>query len=158
MLRVDIRDIRRGPVRTEGELSPDDPTFEGLGLELVGPVSVHGQLQATGDGEYLWRGDLHGVVRGECRRCLTEVLDEVDVAVDAAVFSSDPDAVDDPDFYFLSDRAAAVDVGVVVREEMALATHAHLLLCRDDCAGLCPRCGADLNAGPCACHTPAEPA
>jgi uncharacterized protein len=157
MLRVDIRDLQRGPVRTEGQLQPDDPTFEGLGLDLVGPVVVHGQLQATGEGEYLWRGDLHGVVRGECRRCLTEVLDEVDVAVDAAVFSSDPDAVDDPDFYLLSDRAAAVDVGAVVREELALAAQAHLLLCRDDCAGLCPRCGADLNAGPCACHTPAEP-
>ena len=164
MLRVDIRDLQRGPVRTEGQLPPDDPTFEGLGLDLVGPVVVHGQLQATSEGEYLWRGDLHGVVRGECRRCLTEVLDEVDVAVDAAVFSSDPDAVDDPDFYFLSDRAASVDVGVVVREELALAAQANLLLlnlpstvlCRDDCAGLCPRCGADLNAGPCA-HTPAEP-
>ena len=118
---------------------------------------MQGQLQATGDGEYLWRGDLHGVVRGPCRRCLTEVLNEVDVTVDAAVFTSDPDAADDPDFYSLSDRAAAVDVRVVVREEMALATHAHLLLCRDDCAGLCPRCGADLNAGPCACHPPAEP-
>ena len=158
MLRVDIRDLQRGPVRTEGQLPPDDPIFEGLGLDLVGPVVVHGQLQATGEGEYLWRGDLHGVVRGECRRCLTEVLDEVDVAVDAAVFSSDPDAVDDPDFYLLSDRAASVDVGVVVREELALATQANLLLCRDDCAGLCPRCGADLNAGPCVCHTPAEPA
>lgn len=158
MLRVDIRDLQRGPVRTEGELPPDDPTFEGLGLDLVGPVVVHGQLQATAEGEYLWRGDLHGVVRGECRRCLTEVLDEVDVAVDAAVFSSDPDAVDDPDFYLLADRAASVDVGAVVREELALATQAHLLLCRDDCAGLCPRCGADLNAGPCACHNPAEPA
>jgi uncharacterized protein len=157
MLRVDIRDLRRGPVRTEGQLPPDDPTFEGLGLDLVGPVVVHGQLQATGEGEYLWRGDLHGVVRGECRRCLTEVLDEVDVTVDAAVFSSDPDAVDDPDFYLLSDRAASVDVGVVVREELALATQANLLLCRDDCAGLCSRCGADLNAGPCVCHTPAEP-
>jgi uncharacterized protein len=158
MLRVDIRDLQRGPVRTEGELPADDPTFEGLGLELVGPVVVHGQLQATGEGEYLWRGDVHGVVRGECRRCLTEVLDEVEVSVDAAVFSSDPDAVDDPDFYLLSDRAASVDVGLVVREEIALAAQAHLLLCRDDCAGLCPRCGADLNAGPCACHTPAEPA
>jgi uncharacterized protein len=114
-------------------------------------------LQATGDGEYLWRGDLHGVVRGECRRCLIEVIDEVDVAVDAAVFSADPEAVDDPDFYPLAERAAAVDVGAVVREELALAAHAHLLLCRDDCAGLCPKCGADLNAGPCACHTPAEP-
>jgi uncharacterized protein len=45
----------------------------------------------------------------------------------------------------------------VVREELALATPGHLLLCRDECAGLCPKCGADLNAGPCACRTPAEP-
>jgi uncharacterized protein len=157
MLRVDIRDLQRGPVRTVGELPPEDPTFEGLGLDLIGPVVVQGQLQATGDGEYLWRGDLHGVVRGECRRCLIEVIDEVDVAVDAAVFSSDPEAADDPDFYPLPERASTVDVGAVVREELALAAQAHLLLCRDDCAGLCPKCGADLNAGPCACHTPAEP-
>ena len=157
MLRVDIRDIERGPVRTVGELSPEDPTFEGLGLNLVGPVTVEGQLQVTGDGEYLWRGDLHGVVRGACRRCLTEVIDEVEIEVDAAVFSTDPEAANDPDFYPLAERAAAVDVGAVVREELALAAHAYLLLCRDDCAGLCPNCGADLNAGPCACHTPAEP-
>ncbi len=157
MLRVDIRDLQRGPVATVGHIPPEDPTFEGLGLHLVGPVSVQGHLQATGDGEYLWRGDVHGVVRGECRRCLTEVVDEVDVAVDAAVFSSDPEAVDDPDFYPLPDRAAIVDVAAVVREEFALAAQAHLLLCRDDCAGLCPKCGADLNAGPCACRTLAEP-
>lgn len=157
MLRVDIRDLQRGPVQTRAELAPDDPTFEGLGLDLVGPVRVEGQLQATGEGEYLWRGDLHGLVRGLCRRCLTDVLDEVDVKVDAAVFSTDPDAADDPDFYPLAERAPAVDLGAVVREELALSAQAHLLLCRDDCAGLCPKCGADLNAGPCACHTPAEP-
>jgi uncharacterized protein len=157
MLRVDIRDLLRGPARTTAELAPEDPTFVGLGLDLVGPVRVQGQLQATGDGEFLWRGDLHGTVRGECRRCLAVVVDPVDVAVDAAVFSSDPEAADDPDFYPLSERAAAVDVGAVVREEFALAAQAHLLLCRDDCAGLCPKCGADLNAGPCACRMPAEP-
>jgi uncharacterized protein len=157
MLRVDIRDLERGPVKTVSELAPEDPTFQGLGLDLVGPVTVQGQLQATGDGEYLWRGDLHGVVRGECRRCLTEVLDEVDVAVDAAVFTTDPEVADDPDYYPLPERAGSVDVGAVVREEFALAAHAHMLLCRDDCAGLCAKCGADLNAGPCACHIPAEP-
>jgi uncharacterized protein len=157
MLRVDIRDLHRGPVRTVGELRPDDPTFEGLDLGLAGPVRVTGQVQATGEGEYLWRGHIHAVTRGECRRCLVEVLDEVDVDVDAAVFSTDPEAADDPDFYPLPERAGAVDVGVVVREELALAGPPHLLLCRDDCAGLCPKCGADLNAGPCACRAPAEP-
>jgi uncharacterized protein len=72
------------------------------------------------------------------------------------MFSTDPEAADDPDFYPLAQRATAVDVGAVVREELALAP-AQLLLCRDDCAGLCPKCGADLNAGPCACRAPAEP-
>ena len=139
-------------------LDPHDPVFEGLGLGLTEPVSVTGQLQATGDGEYLWRGHVHGVVRGECRRCLTDVLDDVDIDVDAAVFSTDPDTADDPDFYPLSERATSVDVTEVVREELALAAQADLLLCRDDCAGLCPKCGADLNAGPCRCGTaPAEP-
>jgi uncharacterized protein len=157
MLRVDIRDLQRGPVRTVGELPPDDPTFEGLGLALAAPVQVNGQLQATGDGEYLWRGQIHAVLRGECRRCLTEVLDEVEVGVDAAMFSTDPEAADAPDFYPLPERASTVDVGAVVREELALATPGHLLLCRDECAGLCPKCGADLNAGPCACRAPAEP-
>ncbi|HET7426868.1 MAG TPA: DUF177 domain-containing protein [Gemmatimonadales bacterium] len=157
MLRVDIRDLQRGPVRTDGRLDPDDKVFEGLGLGLTGPVSVNGQLQVTGDGEYLWRGRIHGVVRGECRRCLTEVLDEVDIDVPAAVFSTDPEAADDPDFYPLAERAISVDLAEVVREELALAAQAALLLCRDDCAGLCPKCGADLNAGPCACTSPAEP-
>jgi len=130
MLRVDIRDLQRGPVRTVGELPPGDPAFEGLDLELAGPVQVKGQLQATGDGEYLWRGRIHAVVRGECRRCLTDVLDEVDVDVDAAMFTTDPEAADDPDFYPLPERAARVDVGAVVREELALATPAH-----PSCAG-----------------------
>lgn len=157
MLRVDIRDLKRGSVRTNGALDAHDPAFQGLGLDLVGSVSVDGQLQATGEGEYLWRGSVHGVVRGECRRCLAEVLEEIHVDVGAAVFSTDPDAADDPDFYPLPPRPTSIDLSVVAREELALAVPTGLLQCRDDCAGLCPHCGADLNAGPCACRTSAEP-
>jgi uncharacterized protein len=157
MLRVDIRDLQRGPVKTEGELRPDDPAFEGLDLDLIGPVSVTGQLQATGGGEYLWRGQLHATMQGECRRCLTDVRTDVDINVDAAVFSTDPDAADDADFYPLLERASHIDIRDVVREELALAAPARLLLCREDCAGLCLSCGADLNAGPCGCSAPAEP-
>jgi uncharacterized protein len=157
MLRVDIRDLQRGPVRTVGELSPDDPAFEGLDLNLGGPVSVSGQLQATGSGEYLWRGRVQGTLQGECRRCLTDVSTNVDINVDAAVFSSDPEAADDPDYYPLLERASHIDVRDVVREELALAVPTRLLLCREDCAGLCLGCGADLNAGPCGCSASVEP-
>jgi uncharacterized protein len=102
-------------------------------------------------------GEIQGTIQGECRRCLAEVEALVDIDVDAAVFSSDPEAADDPDFYPLPERASHVDVRDVVREELVLAASIRLLLCRDDCAGLCLSCGADLNAGPCGCSAPAEP-
>lgn len=157
MLRVDIRDLQRGPVRTVGELQPDDPAFKGLDLNLIGPVSVTGQLQATGQGEYLWRGRFQGALQTECRRCLADVRTELDIDVNAAIFSTDPEAADDPDSYPLLERASHIDIRDIAREELALAVPVRLLLCRDDCAGLCLTCGADLNAGPCGCSAPAEP-
>ena len=155
MLRVDIRDLDRGPVETDARLEAADPLFEGLGLTLVEPVDVTGRLQATADGEYLWRGHIQTTVAAECRRCLTPVRRPVDAGADV-LFSSDPDAADDPSVYPLAESATAVDVGEAVREELALAADPYVL-CREDCAGLCPRCGADLNAGACQCAAPAEP-
>ena len=154
MLRVDLRELHRGPVETVGRLDPDDPAFAGLDLELVGPVSVDGRLQETGPGEYFWRGRLRGARVANCRRCLTEVRPPIDVEFNV-LFSEDPDAADDPSVYPLPPRAATLDLGEAVREELALAVPP-FVLCREDCAGLCPRCGADLNAGPCQC-APAEP-
>jgi len=154
MLRVDLRDLNRGPVETVGGLEPDDPVLAGLGLDLIGPVSVEGRLQATGPGEYFWRARVQADVRSDCRRCLAEVVRHVDEDLDV-LFSDDPDAAEDPAVYLLPPGAAAIDLGDVVREELALAVPPYPL-CREDCAGLCPRCGADLNAGACAC-APAQP-
>ncbi len=155
MLLVDARRARRESVETIGQLDPSDAAFAGLDLHLAGPVAVHGRLQSTGEDEFLWRATVAGVVRGECRRCLRELAVPVDIAVDV-LFSADPDAADDPSVYPLTPPVQAIDVGAAVREELALAAPTYLL-CRDDCPGLCPRCGADLNAGSCVCAAPAEP-
>ena len=45
-----------------------------------------------------------------------------------------------------------VDLTPLVREQVLLAL-AERPLCRDDCRGLCPRCGANLNEGACGCRT-----
>ena len=155
MLRIDIRDLQRGPVDTTGVLPPGAPVLEGLGLALEGPVEVNGRLQSASEGEFLWRGQIDAAVLGECRRCLAPVRHAVNADVDV-LFSMDADATDDPSVYPLPDSATHVDVTDAVREELALAAPT-LVLCREDCAGLCPRCGADLNAGPCACTGSAEP-
>lgn len=155
MLRVDLRDLRRGPVNVEAEVSPDDPLLQGLPVVLRGPVEVEGQVQESGgEGEYLWRGVLHTVVDASCRRCLADVAQDLDISVDV-LFSTDPDAADDPSVYPLAASAQVLELGDVVREELMLAVP-EFVLCRPDCAGLCATCGADLNAGSCQCLASAE--
>jgi uncharacterized protein len=154
MLQVDIRDLHHGPVETAGRLEPEDPTFAGLSLELKGPIQVHGRLSQTGDQEFYWQAHLAGMVHGTCRRCLTDVVYPLDTDVEV-LFSADPEAGDDPSVYPLQAPVTRVDVRPAVREEVALAVSA-FPLCREECAGLCPRCGADLNAGPCRCTAPSD--
>lgn len=154
MLQVDIRDLHEGPVETAGLLAPEDPVFEGLGLQLEGPVQVRGRLAQTGDEDFFWQARLTGSLRGSCRRCLTDLVYPLGVEVEV-LFSADPDAVEDPAVYPLVAPVARVDVRPAVREEVALAASVYPL-CRQDCAGLCPRCGSDLNAGPCSCQAPSS--
>jgi uncharacterized protein len=153
MLQVDIRELRRGPVATEGRIGPDDPLFKDLGVELVTPVEVGGTLETAGSGGYFWHGSLTGQVRSVCRRCLKEFLTPVEQSVEL-MFSADPELQDDPSVYPLPEPLAQVDLRPAVREEFALAVDS-FPLCREDCRGLCPRCGADLNRGPCDCGTSA---
>jgi uncharacterized protein len=149
MLRVDLRAIGRGGVETDGTLGAADPALEDLGFEVVGPVEVAGRLQATEGEGFLWRGSIRAIVKGECRRCLQPVQQEIDDRVDV-LFSSDPELADDPSVYLLPPNPAVIDVTTAVREELALRASA-FPLCAEDCRGLCPQCGADLNAGPCGC-------
>ena len=150
MLLVDLREFARGPVETRAELAGDDPLFEGLGAALAGPVRVTGRLQAAGEGRFYWHGSLDTIVVTECRRCLRAV--SVPVKADIhALFTKDHDALEDPDSYPLARDATEIDLRPAVREELLLAVPQWGVLCQDDCRGLCPRCGRDLNAGPCGC-------
>jgi uncharacterized protein len=106
-------------------------------------------LQASGGSDFYWHATLNGRVKAACRRCLTDIAYPVHADVNV-LFSADPETADDPSVYPLTEPVLEVDVRPAVREELALAV-APYPLCRDDCAGLCPRCGADLNQEPCRC-------
>lgn len=155
MLQVDLRELAHGPIDTPGELAQADPLFEGLDLALDGPVRVTGRLQSTGEGRYFWHGGLRAVVAAHCRRCLRPVTVPVEADV-GALFSRDADALEDPDAYALAPEARVIDLRPAIREELILAAPRYVV-CRDDCRGLCPRCGQDLNVGPCGCAPEADP-
>ena len=150
MLRVDLRELaQKGAVQTQGELRQDDPAFEGLDVSLKEPVVVGGRLQAISDGRFYWQGTATTVIQSECRRCLTPVSTPLSLEI-GALFTQDPEAVDDPDSYAVAPDATEVDVTPAVREELLLAAPRYAV-CREDCRGLCPQCGKDLNSGPCGC-------
>src|SRR3989449_2420820 len=73
MLQVDLRELARGPVETQGQLAGNDPLFEGLDVVLAEPVRVAGRLHAAGEGRFYWRGSLTTRLAGQCRRCLVPV-------------------------------------------------------------------------------------
>jgi uncharacterized protein len=150
MLRVDLRELaQKGAVETRGELQQNDPALEGTDLNLREPVVVRGRLQRIGDDRFYWQGTAQTVIRGECRRCLTPVATPLSLEI-GALFSQDPEALEDPEAYPVAPEAMELDVTPAVREELMLAAPRYVE-CRDDCKGICPQCGKDLNAGPCDC-------
>jgi uncharacterized protein len=149
MLRVDLRELARGPVETRGELKQDDPALKGTDIPLREPLQVSGRLQAIGEGRFFWKGKATTVIHGECPRCLTPVSTPLNLEI-GALFSQDAEALDDPDSYAVAPDATEVDVTPAIREELVLAAPRYAV-CREDCKGFCPQCGKDLNAGPCGC-------
>jgi DUF177 domain-containing protein len=155
MLQIDLRELFQGPVETQAEVAPTDPMFAGLELALAGPVIVGGRLQATGEERFYWHGTVRAVLTGECRRCLIPVAVPVSAEV-GALFTSEADALEDPEAYGLPAHATEIDLRPAVREELVLAAPRYVV-CREDCRGLCPQCGKDLNAGPCGCAPEPDP-
>jgi uncharacterized protein len=154
MLRVDLRELARGPVETRGELRQDDPALEGTEISLREPVLVSGRLQSIGAGRFYWQGTATTVIHSECSRCLTPVSVPLSLQI-GALFTEDAEALDDPDSYAVAPEATDIDVTAAVREELVL-TAPQYAVCREDCKGLCPQCGKDLNAGPCGCAPATE--
>ncbi|MGH9279835.1 MAG: YceD family protein [Acidimicrobiales bacterium] len=106
-------------------------------------VDVDALLEWVNDG-ILATGTVSAPWVAECRRCLTPVSDRA-----RAPFQElfEPRAREGETYPLRGDR---IDLAPLAKEalllELPLAP-----LCREDCAGLCPTCGADRNVAPCAC-------
>ena len=150
MLRIGLRGLQQGPVETAGTIAATDPLLKGSGVTLSDAVRVTGQLTAAGPGSYYWRAEMATRVAASCRRCLAPVSLPVAARVDA-LFTEDQLA-DDPSVYLIPERATTLDLSEAIREELILAVPEYVL-CREDCRGLCPQCGKDLNEGACRCRS-----
>jgi len=109
-------------------------------LRLEGPVRYDLFAQVVGR-ELLVRGRLDVPAAPRCARC-------------GAFFSTSVRLLSFLRSYALSEGVESVDLTEDIREDLLLGLP-NFPLCSPDCKGLCPRCGRDLNRGPCGC--PAAP-
>ena len=125
------------------------------------PTSVTGQVDLirTLNG-VLARAGLATTLTEACSRCLQPAAVPLQLAVEEEFIPTvDPitgGRLPEPEEStpFRIDERHHLDLAEAVRQA-ALLEQPIAPLCRPDCRGLCPNCGADLNAGPCQC--PAEP-
>lgn len=107
------------------------------------PVSIELHLESLTDGIVV-RGTVTAPWHGICRRCATAATG----LVRAEVHELYQEVVTDPDaFELVGDQ---LDLAPMVREVIVLDAPMSPL-CRDDCRGLCPQCGVDLNVESCTC-------
>ncbi len=151
MLKVDRSLLQRGErLRFDARIRSDDPLWGGSGLDLANGLEVHLEAMSAGS-DIVVRGTLGGVAAMQCRRCLMPVRVTFEEPV-VMLYRPESDAGPDPDEenYTFGERAREVDLTPAIREQALLAAPEYVL-CKVSCAGLCPRCGKDLNRGPCGC-------
>ncbi len=108
-------------------------------------VDAQLRLQPTSDGLYM-RLRFGCELTGPCQRCLEDA--HLHVGVDATEYHQhERDGIADEELVsdYLHDNT--LDLARWARDAMVLAVPPKIL-CREDCAGLCPRCGAILNDEP----------
>jgi uncharacterized protein len=126
--------------------------------EVPTPSPVRGTLQVSKNNrEIIAAGKVTAELDLQCSRCLRDFKKTLDIPVDVVYHPIEDideerhelkDDEMDMGFY----RGEEIDLQELVREQVLLNMQMKPL-CAETCKGICPNCGADLNAGPCGCDT-----
>jgi len=99
-------------------------------------------------------GSVRATVEFECDRCLTALSMPVEASFDLVyappLGTADEHELDEKDLSLGFYQDGVIDVDDVTREQIELALPM-ARLCAEECRGLCPDCGANLNLGECDC-------
>jgi uncharacterized protein len=114
-----------------------------LGVPEEEPVQLELRVESVMEG-VLVTGSARTRAVGECARCLQDIELDVDVDLQELYVYPESDAEDDEAGRVVDDR---IDLDPLLRDAVVLALPFRPL-CRDDCPGLCPRCGARLADDP----------
>ncbi|MGQ9525901.1 MAG: YceD family protein [Armatimonadota bacterium] len=156
-MKLDITELLRVPTEPV-EFLVDEPSPSDLGVECRSRVT--GRLVFSSTSNLLMiRGDVYANLTLECVRCLepvaycahAEISEEFRIRDFTVVSGADQPEDEELDESLLAVfNGGELDLDEYLRQHLLLAVPS-FPVCRDDCRGLCPHCGANLNVTSCNC-------
>jgi uncharacterized protein len=165
---IEIRELEHHPVEFQEEFNPGAIDF-GADLRQCTPLHSSGSAQLVEEHhgkhqvikDIRLNGNVATSIELPCARCLEPVLQDVDrsfdllyrpLGSDAGKEEMSVTAVDAEIGYY---QGNGLELEDALREQVILALPLRVL-CREDCKGLCPQCGTNLNTEQCSCAEPAQ--
>ncbi len=135
MIKIAVRDIKNEGLDIDQTLP-----IEGVGLsaeevDIRGTVNVKAHLSKE-DGYIIAETEVKADFGNLCARCLEPLY-----FVEVRPYTFEFELTEDQEY---------VDLGEEIRQEMILGLPPKIL-CKEDCKGICPKCGVNLNIEPCKC-------
>ena len=161
-MRFNVAQLLKSPAGASREYDLNED-IAGLDKDVEPTKPLVGKVRflRTGNG-ILVTGRLNSEVRMPCRRCLLPAVVPVHLDLEEEfrpsiniVTGTELPIGDDEDAATRTDEHHILDLTEVVRQGLLLAVPMSAV-CRPDCNGLCPSCGANLNESACACEPEQE--
>ena len=154
-MKLNLREIIEIPgsgVSFSCELETDNLGFPSIVRYLAAPRAEGRVFNEAG----ILR--LEGTIRTEmlciCDRCAGEYESTKITPLSAVIVEKNADNADDPELFFLD--GDEIDLDEILSTLFILDLDSKFL-CREDCKGLCSKCGKNLNLGPCGCGKESDP-
>ena len=127
------------------DLGPFSEQSEENGI-LVSSLRFFGEAKSQSDSIYL-AGTVTGTLTAPCARCLTPVERLFSADIRFAVVTSEEESEEE----VLLAEGQKIDL-ISLMQETVITYMPMRLLCKEECKGLCPKCGKDLNTEDCKCE------
>ncbi len=150
MIEISVAEIKRDLGKQKAFsyiLNPEELDISDSDIHILGTINAEGKISNAGN-ILLLEAVITAKVRHACNRCLKELVTGIKAEVTEEFYISGTEGIIEKDVYTCD--SDILDITEPLREGLLLAEPMRTL-CKEDCLGLCPICGADLNIGCCDC-------
>ena len=148
-MKINIASVLRNDGASKpfsGQIQLGNVQFMGSNIDFYQPLDIEGRVQNMG-GTIEITAHISGSYRVDCSRCSVTVEENID----ADLFESVESDFSDADEECVTVSGTVIDISGSI-EACIFSNVPMQFLCKEDCRGLCPKCGINLNEKECNCE------